>query len=416
MKPVLDTLKSKFDIEESDEFMFAGFLDEYKRQGLSEDDSLLFAKLTFLLTNKTVVDHLLKSLDEDIKQLWAEEIQNPDVTLELHKPDEYLQLFGLSWPLPEEKLAGNHSHHLLSRVLLQMECRHGLNVDDSISSPVPTFLGVITEEDAKEILNSKMVWNDDPRTSGIFFHGKMLHRIQFYLIMAAIDSGLLDLKGLSMSGLIHKLINTKISAYEPSPYDLAWNFIIDFNISDINVDQEMRMRNLEPLREFFPPTINGCVYDKEYLFGCDPYFMHSYLMTASRVNTPYLSECVTQTYCRSAFAIKEMEREIGEKEQYEGYYKDQQTDRRKLTRHDLAMENVLRRQEQSYATYGVHAVKYDHVLERQKKTGKSQRINKRRSRPSGESGFIQFRSLFKNASDDASNREAVPTQSKRMKI
>lgn len=416
MIPVLDTLKGKFHISESDELIFSGFLEEYNHQGMSEEDSLLFANLTFLLTNKKVVDHLLKSLDQDVHRLWVEEIQNPAVTLNLHKPAKYLQFFGLSWPLPNANLAGNHSHHLLSRVLLQMERRHGLNIDDRTSAPVPTFLGVITEEDAKEILKNKMVWNDDPRTSGIFFHGKMLHRIQFYLMMTAMDSGLLDVGRLSMPDLIRKLITTNISAYRPSPYDLAWNFIIDFNISDINIDQEMQMRNLEPLREFFPPTINGCAYDKEFLFGCDPYFMHSYLMTASRANTPYLSECVTQTYCKSALAIKEMEREVGVKEQYDGYYKDQQTVRKKLTKPDLNMENVLRRQGQSYAIYGVHAIKYDHVIEKQKKTGKSKSVDKKRSRSSGESGFIQFRSLFMSATDHKAKSEAMPTQPKRMKV
>lgn len=399
MKSILDTLSAKrFEITNTDIAIYNGFYDEYKRHGLDANDSRLFANLLFLLTNKSIVDYLLAQLDKDIKKLWHKQSVNGSVVLELHDPDEYLPFVGLMWPVPKPELAENHSNHLLSRVLLQMEQRHNINVTHESGAPVPTFLGVITHEDATKILiNQRRLWNDDPRMSGIFFHGKMMHRIQFYLMMKAVDSGLLDVGRLTISGIIKKLVNTKVNAYAPF-YDNAWNFMLDFNISDIHFS-EIDRRNLAPLSQYFPPAISGNAYEKPYLFGCDPYFLHSYLMTASRANTPYLSECVTQTFCKSAIAIQELERELGVKEKYIGFIDNklshhQRTTRAKLTKNDLKMENVLSRQAQTFATYGVHAVRFEHIIAAQKKAGKDKKLDRKRSKPSSSTGLIQYRSMF----------------------
>ncbi len=408
MKAILDTLDHKiFKITQSDDEIYSGFYGEYKVRGLSDEDSRLFANISFLLTNKSIVDHLLKSLDEDVKKLWLEEEINVSAALALHNPDEYASFFGLTWPVPKPGLADNHSNHLLSRVLLKMEQRHNINATYAKSAPVPTFLGVITHEDATKILvKHKRLWNDDPRMSGIFFHGKMMHRIQFYLLMKAVDTGLLDIGQLNISDIIKKLVNTKVDEYAPF-YDNAWNFLLDFNISDIHFT-EVDRRNLLPLSKYFPPTINGNIYDKPYLFGCDPYFMHSYLMTASRAHTPYLSECVTQTFCKSALAIQELEKKLGFKENYSGYIdnkhsKTPRTIRTKLTPNDMEMQSVLSRQAQTFATYGVHAVRFEHIVDAQKRTGKDSKIDRKRSVSSSSTGFIQYRSLF---STDR-NREAA---------
>lgn len=413
MKSILESSLKTFTFSEADKSIYANLYQEFKSKDLSDDDSRLFANLTFLLTNKTMMDHLLKLLDTNVQQLWEAEKEKPDTVLELHQPAKYLPFFGLRWPSPTKQLASNHSHHLLSRVLLHIEQRHGINAGDLETAPVPTFLGVITPEDARDILvNKNKVWNDDPRMSGIFFHGKMMHRIQFCLLMLAMECGLLDTGTLSMPDIIAKLINTKVEAYSPF-YDIAWNFLIDFNISDVHFTEADR-RNLSPLAEFFPAHITDNTYNKPYLFGVDPYFLHSYLMTASRANTPYLSECVTQIYCKSAIAIQEFEKEKGIKVEFDGYIdnkddKTPKTKRSKLTRKDATMQNVLARQSQTFATYGVHAVQFEDIMAKQKITDKSRRIDNKRSTPSATTGFIQFRSLFH--ADQAAN--ALPDSNDR---
>lgn len=416
MKSILDTAQHLFQFTDSDKIIYAEFFAEYQAQGLSENDSRLFANITFLLTNRSIIDNLLKKLDTSVKKLWDAENGNPDTTLELHNPKKYLSFVGLRWPAPTRELASNHSNHLLSRALLQIEQRHHINATYASSAPVPTFLGVITPEDAIKILvKNKRVWNDDPNMSGIFFHGKMMHRIQFCLMMLAIESGLLDPGKMTIADIIKKLIDTKIKAYEPF-YDLGWNFLIDFNISDIHFTKADR-RNLSALAAFFPANIDNNTYGKPYLFGCDPYFLHSYVMTASRKNTPYLSECVTQTFCKAALSIQEMEKELGVKVNFQGYIDNKdnrtpKTTRTKLTKNDLTMPNVLSRQAQTFATYGVHAIRYEDIMNKQKQTGKSARIDHKRSAASAATGYIQYRSIFTNTRKLEAQADINPRPSK----
>lgn len=276
MKPILATINHNIvTINSADVDLYHSMYAEYLSRGLGDDDSRLFANILFLLTNKSMVDHLLKLLDAEVEQLWREEAGSVGSVLTLHHPARYQTYFGLSWPVPTAKLAENHSHHLLSRVLLQTEQRNNINVTYARSTPVPTFLGVITHEDATQVLlKNKRLWNDDPRLSGIFFHGKMMHRIQFNMIMRAVDIGLLDVGTLTILDIIKKFVHTKVDAYSPF-YDNPWNFLLDFNISDVHFTEQDR-RNLAPLSAYFPPTIDANKYDKPYVFGCDPYFLHSY--------------------------------------------------------------------------------------------------------------------------------------------
>ncbi len=91
----------------------------YEERMTSSEYSLLFANITFIFINRQLLDFLLVQLETDVKRSWHPK-------LGLHKPQEYIACLGLTWPIPAKELADNHSHHLLSKVLLKQNARMAL--------------------------------------------------------------------------------------------------------------------------------------------------------------------------------------------------------------------------------------------------------------------------------------------------
>tara|TARA_R110000868_G_scaffold15698_8_gene71647 strand:+ start:2114 stop:3442 length:1329 start_codon:yes stop_codon:yes gene_type:complete len=414
MRTLIESLKAKhFPIQANDEAIYQAFHDHFRLLGINPDHCTLFANLTFLLTNRCTVDHLLKHLDKDVERLWHIN-EDSTASFNLHTPQEYKELVGLIWPSPKEELCSNHSRHLLSKALLNMEQRHGINSHDPHDAPVPTFVGYIRPKDAKKILENNQLWNEEAKLSPLFFHGKMTHRIQFYLIMKATEIKLLDIGDLSIAGLLQTLNQVSING---SRLKLAWDFLLDNVITNYNVVnvKPPSTQHLSILTEQYPQVIKSLTYKADYLYACDPFFLNAYLMSASRANTPYLSECVTQTFCKSAFAIQRMEKKLGVKSTITDYYLrnpyfSHATEL--LTDEDLEIENVLSRQAFTFSTAEVHLLQACDILDDQAATKNPKKINADRSIGSAQ-GVIQFRSLFTKPTTCKDNKREAPSPPKR---
>lgn len=392
--PIIDVLKSvhitpqKIDLEIYEE-MHTEFTNCANRIGAYDEYVTLFANILFLLTNKLLLDYLLKQLDADVKAMWEREVEYSSARLALHRPKKDVSHFGLLWPYPEPELAENHSNHLLSKVLLKTEQAHGMNLGDLHSAPVPTFVGFVQPSQAKVIVDDRRIWNEEHKLSALFYHGKMTHRIQCYLIMKAVELKLLDLGDLTIPNLIELLTTIKIG----NPPRLVWDLILD-NVATVHnvIPSNMGRDPVTALESRYAPVVNGREYGYPYLFGCDPYFLHSYLMTVSRVNTPYLSECVTQMFAKSAFAIQRLERKMGKKYDVDQYIRNHQwgtTFRTtELTEPDLQMEEVLKRQAYCFADAGAHFIDSSDITADQIERGKQTAVR--------DSGVVnvQYRSLI----------------------
>lgn len=263
-----------------------------------------------------------------------------------------------------------------------------MNLGELDSAPVPTFMGLISDYNVEDIVKDKKIWNEEHKLSGLFFHGKTIHRTQLCLIMKAVELKLLDLGGLTIPKLMELLTTIKMG----NPERLVWDLIIDNIVSLRNIQQPSGIC-LDPvsvLEGRFPSVMNGKKYQHSYLFGCDPYFLHSYLMTVSRANTPYLSECVTQMFAKSAFAIQRIERKIGRKYNLDGYFRASRG--RKivpvnLSENDLQMDEVMKRQAYCFADAGAHFLDSSDIAADQRERGKVTNV-----RDSG-TVTVQYRSM-----------------------
>lgn len=399
--PIIDLLKSAnielqdIDLEIYAE-MHAEFINCTKQTGKNGEYATLFANLLFLLTNKATLDYLLSHLEADVRMLWEGESKHSLSQLALHQPKKSIEFFGLTWPVPEPSLAENRSNHLLSRALLKTEQAHGMNLGDLESAPVPTFVGFVSQAKANEVIQSHRLWNEESKLSALFYHGKMTHRIQCCLIMKAVELKLLDIGEMSIPQLISILTSIKMG----QPQKLVWDLILDNIVCLRNImTYNIKLDPISALQKHFPPVNIGNEYQTRYLYACDPYFFHSYLMSASRIHTPYLSECVTQMFAKSAFAIQRLERKLGQKYAVDTYVRTIRDcnlfEKTALTWSDLRIEEVLRRQAFCFADAGAHLLDASDIATDQRARGKETSI-----RNSG-TVKVQYRSLISKEKGDS---------------
>lgn len=418
MRSILYTADNeKFKFSEHDKEIYDDFVNQVRVYcGYSADEHMLFANILFLLTNKLLADYLLSFLEADIKQLWETEKQHPASVLSLHTRPAYTSRVELLWPKPTDALARNRSQNLLSRVLLKMEQRHGINTDYADTAPVPTFMGFVAQSDVVRLVQDKKLWNDDPKISGLFYHGKMIHRVQCYMLMKAAELGLLELDNITIPDLLNLLL-TKYNATDPlCKAHLPWNVLLDGVIVDNNIQYEDPW-HLKKLVGLYPTTIESNTHDWPYIYGCDPVYFHSYLMSVSRKNTPHLSECLTQSFCKSAFKILNLEREIGLKPGFTDYIinKEVRVPHLPITKAELTLDGTLHRQALCLNAFGTHPVDVREVIAEQDRTYKSKKIDRRRSFSSLKEGVVQYR-LFKTPPPTEAPDGAVQGSAKRAKM
>ena len=395
-KTILTTLKSQgFSITKTNEHTYKTLFTSYKEYFIGDNLSTLFANISYLLTNRFLIDHLLSYLEADVKALWE-----LDENLKTSKPSEYVtgsykKLFGLLWPVPIQTLANIHTNHLLSKALLALEQAHGINLaNDDPSAPIPTFVGVVSDLVAKSVLDKAQLWNEDPRLSALFYHGKMSHRIQFYLIMKAVDLKLLDLGATTIQQLIHYLTDVKLKGA------LAWDRVVDNIVTNYNLIAINRSYS-NPLFNVIseqPPKIDSLSNHQPIIYACDPYYLQSYLMTVSKEKTPYLSTCITKMFNKSAFDIQKLEKSINSISHLKDYalkHTDQFNygiESRQPTDDDLKIENILEQQAFTFSLGEAQTIKSTHIFDEQKRKGKVLANN--HNIKSSNEGAVQYRSFF----------------------
>lgn len=396
MKTIISILAKapfNFVLSAEDIRIYEQILKDYQQHMADDTYSILFANITFMLSNRIVLDVLLSHLEADVKREW-----NPHLTV--HQPNEYIECIGLTWPVPNADLYSNHSQHLLSRVLLRMEQTHGINRNKD-DAPVPTLFGYIENNLVQQLINKNELWNDDTTISGLIFHGKSTHRIQLYLVMKAIDINLLQVNDLKMKDLLAIFLNTR------TRFDLtlAWDLLFDnthlptySQHNSYNVDDPV----FNALSEKYQHRIKSGQLVDSYVYGCDPYYLHSYLMTYSRAKTPCLSECVTQSFAKTARIIQKIEAEIGQKIENEApvfLTRERKQCIKQLNQDEFSMRHVLKRQEEVFVLSGEHVVNEKSVKDYLTRHGKMSRVL-------AAVGNIEYRGLFvKQNSVDTSESE-----------
>jgi hypothetical protein len=377
MQPMVDTMALppfNFQVTDEDKRIFNQIYADYIASYISEDLSMLFSNITFLLINKTLLDYLLKQLEAEVCVLWSAESEASG--LARHLPAAYVERMNLLWPLPTPELASNHSGNLLSRVLLKREQVHQLNLDDGSGAPVPTFAGFVESDVANQVIANHQIWNDNTKIDGVFFHGKMTHRIQVQLMLIARELKLLDAGCDSAPNLLTTLVNTR-TRFSKS---LAWNLIFD-NIDSDYYRKDFSGSHDDPviaaIGKQYPRVINSLTNKSKYVYGCDPFYLNSYVMTCSRESTPYLSECVTKSFSKAALVVQSIEADLGNYIDNK-VIPDKYTKRpiKPLNAFKLKIEKVLKRQETYFLNNGAHLVNREKLREHQVRQGKVSRVVK----------------------------------------
>lgn len=304
MKKIIEqNFPPEIQISALDKKIYEDFLEIYQDEHVPFETAVVFANISFLLSSKQLLDYLLKNFEEDLKQIANKK------SLSINPRREYSQVsyLGLAWPLPEEQMdqLPNDTQHIVNETLSMEEIHHEIN-----SGKVPTFLGFLPQPEANEFVKNHILWNEDPRIAPLFYHGKFTHRIQFHLIMKAVDLGFIDFGSeiKSTADILDALIDTRNNKGRP-----FWNIILDTITVARNFQHISAGPNPAPLttRGFKPQLSPADKYQDDYVFGMDPYFLHSYILSQNVNQHPILSECLTRVFCKTALEIQQIEKKLG---------------------------------------------------------------------------------------------------------
>ncbi|CZG86463.1 TPA: hypothetical protein JBD88_13555 [Legionella pneumophila subsp. pneumophila] len=320
----------------------------------------VLANVSVFLSNPSLITQALAVLEQEVKFLWDFEnsTRTADKQLKLNQSIQFCRFMNLLWPVPNEELISNKTNNLLSKVLLYREQKHGFNFDENLSQrPVPTFVGFVDKKEADKVLEKNQLWSEENKLSPLFFHGKETHRLQLNLIMIAVELGLLDIGGVSVVEL--KNILAKVKTQNDLP---LWDSVID----TVAVGDNAKMNLRHPLILRKTPAIitDNMEHNSQYIYGMDPFYFHSYLMSIARKDYPYLAQCVTEKFCKSAFKLNQIENALG--------YKYGNDELRALGTNERDIMSTLERLAKAYNT-NIHVITSEHILQYQqaKKEGKA---------------------------------------------
>jgi hypothetical protein len=362
MKKIIDqNFPSEIQISALDKKIYEDFLKDYQDENVPFETAVVFANISFLLSSKQLLDYLLKNFEEDLKQVANEK------ALAINQRREYSQVsyLGLLWPLPEEQMdqLPNDTQHVVNETLSAAEMNHKIN-----PGKVPTFLGFLPQPEANEFVKKHILWNEDPRIAPLFYHGKFTHRIQFSLIMKAVDLGFIDFGSevKSVADILDALIdkrNNKGRAF--------WNILLDTVTVVRNFEHISAGPNPVPLtkRGFKPQLSLAHKYPNDYVFGMDPYFLHSYILSQNVNQHPVLSECLTRVFCKTALEIQQIEKELG----YQIYINrtwppSEQPELVPIE--DYSISGMMSRIEKVFYVNGVHVITAANIVNHRESKGK----------------------------------------------
>ncbi|WP_115705725.1 LirA/MavJ family T4SS effector [Legionella sainthelensi] len=335
--------------------LYQEYLEFYRKK--FPNHAPILANISVFLSDASLVAKSLQNLEQEVKFLWDLENSNRNglQPLDLRKPKQYCSFMDLLWPCPEEELTTNKTNNLLSKVLLYKEQKHGINLHETQTQrPVPSFIGFISEHEADEVLERNELWSEENKISPLFFHGKETHRLQFNLIISAVEQGILDIGELTIIEL--KTIFAKIKNSETNLP--AWDLMID----TVAVGNNAKMRKDHPLLKRHIPTsiTNAAEHNSPYIYVMDPFFFHSYLMTVASTNYPYLAQCIIEKFCKSAFKLNKIENSLGYENTSDGY-----PNLEELPQSKRSVMHTLERQASTYNKAAKHIVNSEHILQYQ---------------------------------------------------
>ncbi|NNM58578.1 MAG: hypothetical protein HKM04_02045 [Legionellales bacterium] len=220
-----------------------------------------------LLDDKLKFNDYLKPLDEKIKKR-QNIIESP---ASVKKPG-VIERFGYSYPDAESFIntPRQHNHRLLDEFLLEKEQKSGLNVPllneagEKFFEPIAYFMSRIDDEVIKLFRKNypNLSFKEIIINSSFLTHGNQTHRLQWYVILSAIESGEIRLPdNMSVSDLYNAFYTIALDPVFP-----VWAFILDWSDGH-----------------------------HKYNFH-NPHMLHSYLLTEARDELPNLSAYLQNTF------------------------------------------------------------------------------------------------------------------------
>jgi len=120
-----------------------------------------------------------------------------DVSLYLRQSEPFI-FFNLPWPVLKSVSRHVKTFHILNKILLEKEQKHGINQDPD--APV-FFSGFVPADIASQYVKEGNIFSEY-NYIGNLLHGKYSHRLQWYIILTAIEQGLINTNGLSSKELL----------------------------------------------------------------------------------------------------------------------------------------------------------------------------------------------------------------------
>ncbi|MCA9749626.1 MAG: hypothetical protein KC414_11025, partial [Romboutsia sp.] len=188
----------------------------------------VFSDIFALLCDVKLCCKILYELNKDLR----DSAQSINTTLDYasYIPKEYLYIEDLFFPGDKPiNLKLPRKYYLLNLLLLENEQKHGINLPDSDTLknfeagiyPVPTFAEFVKHENAKKIIQDGHIFHEYPFLGNSLTHGKYTHRLQWYIIMKAIELKLIDPQNLTVKQILQESV-------EDNKYNLIpWNELFD---------------------------------------------------------------------------------------------------------------------------------------------------------------------------------------------
>jgi hypothetical protein len=155
----------------------------------------VYLSIAELLQDTALCIDILGGLEARLAERYR--VAGIDVS-QYHQQSESFVFFNLPWPVLKNIGLHTKTHHFLNAILLEKERKHGINEDPD--APV-FFSGFVPENIAGQYVKEANIFSEY-NYIGNLLHGKYSHRLQWYIILTAIEKDLLKTNNLSAKQLL----------------------------------------------------------------------------------------------------------------------------------------------------------------------------------------------------------------------
>ncbi len=224
----------------------------------------VFLKISTLLQNTALCIKLLKSLEEKLSLRFAAAGLDPQ--FHLQQADDII-FFNLPWPLKSTPDLPK-TENILNSVLLEKERQYDINQDED--SPI-SFAGFVEEDVANQYVKNGHIFTEY-NYIGNLLHGKYSHRLQWSIVITAIEEKLLDIGNISIKDLLIASAN-------------VWTYVFDR----------------------YDPWSPHILQQEHYGFS-SPFYLHSALLFLKN-ELPCLSLTARKTFFQSLQVISQQQKQ-----------------------------------------------------------------------------------------------------------